>query len=230
MRSPIFNVKRPADKTDDEVVVEVEKKVVQMIGNFTHKEWECAQRILKHQGRVNRVFDEMGVTYSPRPVPPTASKKMQPPGNIGSEPVETSRKTKSSKTTATVDSAVRNTKAQDILAKRKADAAKATLPPLAEKFTKLSKVNETLARRKAEAAKVAAAEREKKKIHDPSPAGDADKKLASKKRPLEVTERGRRVTIKEKEPDEDEPSGKRALADPVTETDDDVDIMSTPQI
>jgi hypothetical protein len=38
MRSPIFNVKRPADKTDDEVVDEVEKKVVQMIGNFTHKE------------------------------------------------------------------------------------------------------------------------------------------------------------------------------------------------
>jgi hypothetical protein len=162
VRSPIFNVKRPADKSDDEIVAEVEKKVVQMIGNFTHKEWECAQRILKHQGRVNQVFDEMGVTYSPRPVPPTASKKMQPPGNIGSEPVETSRKTKSGKTTAVVDSAVKNTKAQDILAKRKADAAKATLPPLAEKSTKLLKVNETLARCKAEAAKVAAAEREKK--------------------------------------------------------------------
>jgi hypothetical protein len=152
---------------------------------------------------------------------------MQPPGNIGSEPVETSRKTKSSKTTVTVDSAVRNTKAQDILAKRKAEAAKATLPPLTEKSTKLSKVNETLARRKAEAAKVAAAEREKK---DPSPAGDADKRLSSKKRPSEATEKGRRVTIKEKEPDEDEPSGKRARADPVAETDEDVDIMSTPQI
>jgi hypothetical protein len=87
---PIFNVKRLVDKSDDEIVAEVEKKVVQMIGNFTHKEWECAQRILKHQGRVNQVFDEMGVTYSPRSVPPTASKKMQPPGNIGSEPVETS--------------------------------------------------------------------------------------------------------------------------------------------
>jgi hypothetical protein len=88
VRSPIFNVKRPADKTDDEVVAQVEKKVVQMIGNFTNKEWECAQRILKHRGRVNRVFDEMGVTNSPRPVPPTASKKMQSPSNIGSEPVE----------------------------------------------------------------------------------------------------------------------------------------------
>jgi hypothetical protein len=131
VRSPIFNVKRPKDVTDEEIVAEVERKVVQMIGNFTHKEWECAQRILKHQGRVNRVFDEMGVTYSPRPVPPTAGKKMQPPGNIGSEAVETSRKTRPGKTGSVVDNAVKNSKAQDILAKRKADAAKATLPPLA---------------------------------------------------------------------------------------------------
>jgi hypothetical protein len=78
----------------------------------------------------------------------------------------------------------------------------------------LLKVNETLARRKAEAAKVAAAEREKKKVHDPSPAADTDKKIASKKRPSEATERGKRVTIKEKGPDDDEPSGKRAHADP----------------
>jgi hypothetical protein len=201
-----------------------------MIGNFTHKKWECAQRILKQQGRVNRVFDKMGVTYSPRPVPPTASKNMQLPGNIGSEPVETSRKNKSSKTVVTADNVVKNTKAQDILAKRKADAAKATLPPLAEKSTKLLKVNETLARRKAEAAKVVAAEREKKKVHDPSPAADADKKLASKKRSSEATERGKHVTIKEKGPDDDEPSGKRARADPVTEMSRDVDILSTPQI
>jgi hypothetical protein len=230
VRSPIFNVKRPADKTDEEVVAEVERKVVQMIGNFTHKEWECAQRILKHQGRVIRVFDEMGVTYSPRLVPPTASKKMQPPGNIGSEPVETSRKSKSSRTAVTAENIAKNTKAQDVLAKRKADAAKATLPPLAEKSTKLLKVNETLARRKAEAAKVAAAEREKKKVHDPSPTADTDKKMTSKKRPSEASERGKCVTIKEKGPDDDEPSGKRARADPVVETDEDVDILSTPQI
>jgi hypothetical protein len=115
------------------------------------------------------------------------------------------------------------------LAKRKADAAKATLPPLAEKSTKLLKVNETLARRKVEVAKVAAAEREKKKVHDPSPT-DTDKKVTSKKRPSEVSERGKRVTIKEKGPDDDEPFGKRARADPVAEMDEDVDILSTPQI
>jgi hypothetical protein len=47
---------------------------------------------------------------------------------------------------------------------------------------------------------------------------------------LEATERGKRVTIKEKGPDEDETSGKRARTDPVAETDEDVDIMSMPQI
>jgi hypothetical protein len=125
-------VKRPEDKTDEEIVADIEKKVVQMIGNYTHKEWECAQRILKHQGRVNCVLDEMGITYSPRPVPPTAGKKMQPPGNIGSEPAETSRKGKSSKAAGTTEGALKSTKAQDVLAKRKVDAAKATPPPLAE--------------------------------------------------------------------------------------------------
>jgi hypothetical protein len=70
----------------------------------------------------------MGVTYSPHLVPPTAGKKMQPPGNIGSEAIKTSRKTRLGKTGSVVDNAVKNRKAQDILAKRKADAAKATLP------------------------------------------------------------------------------------------------------
>jgi hypothetical protein len=87
-----------------------------------------------------------------------------------------------------------------------------------------------LARHKAEAAKVVAAEREKKKTHDPALASDVDKRLALKKRTLETTERAKRITLKEKGPDEDETSGKRARMDPVAETDEDVDIMPTPQI
>jgi hypothetical protein len=79
-----------------------------------------------------------------------------------------------------------------------------------------------LARRKAEAAKVAAAEREKKKTHDPALAADADRRLALKKRPLEtqpVKEKAKRVAVKEKEADDDETSGKRARTDPAAETD-----------
>jgi hypothetical protein len=125
---------------------------------------------------------------------------------------------------------VKNTKAQDILAKRKADAAKATLPPLAEKSNKLLKVNETLARRKAEAAKVATAEREKKKTHDPAISGEVDKRQALKKRPLETTDRVKQIAVKEKMPDDGEASGKRARIDPIAETDDGTDTPLSPQI
>jgi hypothetical protein len=44
VRSPKFNVKRPDGKTDEEIVAEVEKKVVQMISNYTHKEWSVPKR------------------------------------------------------------------------------------------------------------------------------------------------------------------------------------------
>jgi hypothetical protein len=72
----------------------------------------------------------------------------------------------------------------------------------------LLKINETLARRKTKAAKVAVAEREKKKVHDPSPTADARKRVTSKKRPLEASERGKRVTIRRKVPMMMSPLGK----------------------
>jgi hypothetical protein len=102
---------------------------------------------------------------------------MQAPGNIGSEPAETSWKGKSSKASGMTEGAPKSAKAQDVLGKRKADAAKTTLPPLAEKSSKLLKINENLARRKTEAAKVAADEREKKKIHESFPTVDLEKKV-----------------------------------------------------
>jgi hypothetical protein len=230
VRSPKFNAKRPEGKTDEEIVAEVEKNVVQMIGNYTHREWECAQKILKHQGRVNRVFNEMNISYLSPSRPVTTGKKMQPPGNVGSEPVETSKKGKTSKAAGTTEGASKGMKAQDVLAKWKADAAKTTLPPLVEKSSKLLKVNENLVRRKTEAAKVAAAEREKKKIHDPSPVIDLEKKVISKKRVASVSKEEKCVVAEEKCPDDKEPTGKRAWIDPIAETDEDVDILSTPGI
>jgi hypothetical protein len=108
--SPKFNVKRPEGRTDDEILADVERKVIQMIGNYTHKEWECAQKILKHSGRVNRLLEEMN------------SKK----GKVG-------------KTTVAMEGTSKVAKATEVLAQRKAEAAKTTLPPLTEKSTKLMK-------------------------------------------------------------------------------------------
>jgi hypothetical protein len=87
-----------------------------------------------------------------------------------------------------------------------------------------------LTRRKTEAARVAAAEREKKKIHDPSPATDLEKKVVSKKRIASALKGAKHAVANEKGPDDDEPAEKRARIDPVAETDEDVDILSTPQI
>jgi hypothetical protein len=58
----------------------------------------------------------MNVSFSPRPICSTASKKMQPAGNIGSEPAETSKKRRAGKATATIESTSKSAKAADDLA------------------------------------------------------------------------------------------------------------------
>jgi hypothetical protein len=72
--------------------------------------------------------------------------------------------------------------------------------------------------------------REKKKTHDPAVSGEADKRLALKKRPLETTDRVKQIAVKEKESDDVEASGKRARIDPVAEANGDINILPTPQI
>jgi hypothetical protein len=52
----------------------------------------------------------------------------------------------------------------------------------------------------------------------------------SRRRELQVSRRRRSVLSPKKGPDDEEPAGKRARIDPVAETDEDVDILSTPRI
>jgi hypothetical protein len=52
-------------------------------------------------------------------------------------------------------------------------------------------------------------EREKKKVHDSSPTTDLEKRVISEKRPVNASKKEKRVTNKEKGPNDDEPSGKR---------------------
>jgi hypothetical protein len=199
VRSPKFNVKRIDGKTDEEIVAEVERKVVQMIRNYTNKEWECAQKI-QHQGWVNRVFDEMNVSYFPRPIPPTAGKKMLLAGNVGSKPAETSKKKRARKVMTTAKGPSKSVKDADVLAHRKDDAAKTTLPPVAEKTTKQMKINENLVCRQTEAAKVAAAEREKKKTQDTAPLVTLEKKITSKRKNPSGGEKDKKVVSETSQP------------------------------
>jgi hypothetical protein len=94
----------------------------------------------------------------------------------------------------------------------------------------LPKVNENLIRCKAEAAKVAAAEREKKKIHDPSPVIELEKKTISKKRVSSISDQEKHVVAEEAQPEDEEPARKRVRTDPFAETDEEIDIFPTPQI
>jgi hypothetical protein len=59
---------------------------------------------------------------------------------------------------------------------------------------------------------------------------DLEKKVISKKRVASASEEEKCVVAEEKRPDDEEPAGKRAQIDPIIETDEDIDILSTPQI
>jgi hypothetical protein len=134
---------------------------------------------------------------------------MQPAGNIGSEPMETSKKGKASKTAATTESTSKGAKATYVLAQRKDEAAKTTLPPIVEKSTKLIKISENLIRRKTDAAKVVAAEREKKKAYDVPPAITLEKKTISKRKAPSVSEKDKGIVIEDQQPEATKPQEKK---------------------
>jgi hypothetical protein len=83
---------------------------------------------------------------------------MLPAGNVESEPTETSKRKRTGKSTTAPEGTSKIVKDADVLAQRKADAAKTTLPPIVEETSKLMKINENLIGRQTEAVKVAAAE------------------------------------------------------------------------
>jgi hypothetical protein len=201
-----------------------------MIDNYTHREWECAHKILKHQGRVNRVLEEMKVSCPLWPRLATAGKKMQPSCNIRSEPTETYKKGKTSKTIAAAEGTSKTAKATDVLVQRKAEAAKTTLPPVVEKSTKLMKVNETLARQKTDAAKVAAADKEKKKIHDASPATGLEKKTSSKRKILDDAGKSTKNLTEEKDSKVAQARDKRPRIETSVQGSEKDDALATPQI
>jgi hypothetical protein len=77
---------------------------------------------------------------------------------------------------------------------------------------------------------VAVAKREKKKVHNPSPVIELEKKTISKKRVASISDQEKHVVAAKTRLEDEEPTGKRARIDPVAEKDEDIDILSTPQI
>lgn len=229
-RSPKFNDKCPKGKTNKEILAEVERKVTQMIRNYTHKEWECAQKILKDQGHVNRVLEEMKFPCPLQPKPAAPGKKMQPADNVGSEPVEISKKDKTSKMSVMTEGTSKVAKDTKVLVHRKAEVAKTTLPPIVEKSSKLMKVSESLIHQKTDVAKVVAAEKEKKKAHDVALAINLEKKTFSKRKAPSTSEKDKGVVIKEEQPEATKPREKKPRMDLTAEKDENTDVLATLQI
>jgi hypothetical protein len=124
----------------------------------------------------------------------------------------------------------KSAKATEVLAQCKVEAAKTTLPPLVEKPSKLMKVSENLIHWKTEAAKVAAAEKEKKKIHDMPPVVNLDKKMSSKRKAPSTSEKDKGVVVEERQPKAVKPQEKKSRTDPTAETDENMDALATPQV
>ena len=67
---PIFGLDKKEEfpgKTDEEIVALVEAEATDVVGPYVMKEYEAVKRIFGANKRVNRVFAELGVEYSPRP-------------------------------------------------------------------------------------------------------------------------------------------------------------------
>lgn len=66
---PCFKLQRTADETDVEFVEAVEKAAVLLLGEVSNKEYLSCRAIAGNMPRLNRVFEEMKVTYGERVVP-----------------------------------------------------------------------------------------------------------------------------------------------------------------
>jgi hypothetical protein len=142
--------------------------------------------------------------------------------------VETSKKRRTSKVTTATEGASKGAKAADVLAQRKADVAKTTLPPVDEKTTKLTKISENLIHRQTEAAKVVAAEREKKKAQDIAPLVALEKKIVSKRKNPSGGEKDKEVVNETSQQATAKPQTKKQKVEKVSEVEKNIDACVTP--
>lgn len=82
---PCFGVELPVDANPGLFVEDVERHAVDIIGPSTETELMLARKIIAHELRVNRVFEELGVDVKPHPKPRKTLKWAREAGATGSE-------------------------------------------------------------------------------------------------------------------------------------------------
>jgi hypothetical protein len=96
---PRFSIQLPEDRSADDFIDEIEKKVNAMIGESTMNEYKAFNNLVKHKKRINRVFSEVCGDKSFRSRRP-GIKKRAPAivvASCSSEPLKTSRRSSSKK-------------------------------------------------------------------------------------------------------------------------------------
>lgn len=63
---PRFDLVRPADRSDEALVAELEREAHYYLGSYSPKEVEAAKARLCHEGRINRSFHGMGISVKAR--------------------------------------------------------------------------------------------------------------------------------------------------------------------
>lgn len=159
----------------------------------------------------------MKVPCPPCPKPIAVCKKMRPPDNTGSEPVETSKKGKAGKAVVTTESSSKLAKASEALAQWKAEAAKTTLPPVATKPSKLMSVEDR-------GCKSSGRREREKKVHEVVPATVLEKKTPSE------AEKEKGINTEGSQSEAAKPHEKRLWIDSTTQAADNVDVLAKPAV
>jgi hypothetical protein len=67
---PLFSVGTIAAEHANRVLAEVEMEAERVLGSFRPREYDALVAVnVPNRGRLNRVFEQMGVPYAPRPLP-----------------------------------------------------------------------------------------------------------------------------------------------------------------
>jgi hypothetical protein len=82
---PQFRLEKPADQSDEMVVVGVEREANALLGVYNNKEHKAFLDCCSHGSRINRCFYEMGIQYEARRTPPEPAKTGRAAGNVGVE-------------------------------------------------------------------------------------------------------------------------------------------------
>lgn len=82
---PTFGLRKPAGKSDEIIVAELEQDAMELLGPWNKKEYDSFTTVCCHEVRINRCLREMGVNYGLRPVLAGPQKRNLGAGNVGSE-------------------------------------------------------------------------------------------------------------------------------------------------